>query len=63
MARYVLADTMLREDRDPASAAIASLAAGERFDLLDVTGGVAWGIASVPGLVGYVDARALDGAG
>lgn len=54
---------MLREDRDPASAAIASLAAGERFELLDLTGGVAWGIATARGLVGYVDARALDGAG
>ena len=38
---------------------LATLPAGSAFELLDVTGGVAWGIAVDAGLVGYVDAAAL----
>ncbi|WP_274543653.1 hypothetical protein [Sphingomonas sp. Mn802worker] len=35
---------------------IAHLPVGATFDLLDLTGGVAWGIAVDAGLVGYLDA-------
>ena len=59
VARTVLTDATLREDRDPAGAVLAPLSAGEQFELLDVTGGVAWGIATARGMVGYVDADAL----
>ncbi len=54
--RTLRADTTLREGRDAASPAMVQLRAGDPFDLLDVTGGVAWGIATGPGLVGYLDA-------
>jgi hypothetical protein len=36
------------------------LPAGTAFDLLDLTGGVAWGIAPDSGTVGYVDADAVQ---
>ena len=38
---------------------LAQLAAGDVFDLLDHTGGDAWGIARTSGLVGYLPAAAL----
>lgn len=41
----------------------AALAAGEPFDVLDVTAGRAWDIAPAHGLVGYVDAAALEALG
>ncbi|UVO49438.1 hypothetical protein M0208_02520 [Sphingomonas sp. SUN019] len=50
---------MLRETRIVDSPVMATLAKGETFELLDVTGGVAWGVATAHGLVGYVDAVAL----
>ena len=36
------------------------LAPGDAFELLDVTGGIAWGIAPAHGRVGYLAADALD---
>lgn len=47
------------QSRQTDSAMIASLAEGDGFDVLDVTGGVAWGIATGCGLVGYIPAEAL----
>ncbi|WP_239024605.1 SH3 domain-containing protein [Sphingomonas corticis] len=44
------------------TAPVAALEPGEAFDVLDVTGGRAWGIAVAHGLVGYVDAAALEAA-
>ncbi len=35
------------------------LHAGDVFELLDVTGAVAWGVAPASGFVGYLDAEAL----
>ena len=60
LRRVVSAETVLREGRDPASAVIATLPRGAAFDLLDLTGGVAWGIAVEPGKVGYLDAAAVQ---
>lgn len=54
--RSLRADAALREGRDAATPVLAQLSAGDAFDLLDITGGVAWGIASAAGLVGYLDA-------
>ncbi|MEH3048557.1 SH3 domain-containing protein [Sphingomonas adhaesiva] len=54
--RTLRADAALREGRDDAAPVMVELRAGDAFDLLDVTGGVAWGIAIGPGLVGYLDA-------
>ncbi len=59
----MVGDVLLREGRTADSTAIATLKAGESFELLDVTSGVAWGIASEHGLVGYLDAASLGGAG
>ena len=50
----------LRAARSADADALVALPAGEPFDLLDVTGGVAWGIATGLGLVGYLDAAALE---
>ncbi len=63
VAKVVARDVVLREGRDAASDAMATLAAGEPFELLDLTGGVAWGIAPAHGLVGYLDAASLGAAG
>jgi hypothetical protein len=39
--------------------ALASLDAGERFELLELAGSTAWGVVPARGLVGYLDADAL----
>ena len=39
---------------------VASLATGDGFEMLDLSGGIAWGRATGSGLVGYVDAAALE---
>lgn len=49
-------DAALREGRDAGSPVMVQLRAGDAFDLFDVTGGIAWGIAVDAGLVGYLDA-------
>lgn len=60
VARTVGRAASLRDGRGTAAETIAELAAGDAFELLDVTGGIAWGIATGPQLVGYLDAAALD---
>ena len=55
------AEVVLRESRAADSATVATLLAGQAFDLFDVTGNVAWGIALDAGLVGYVDADRVSG--
>ncbi|WP_241491995.1 SH3 domain-containing protein [Sphingomonas endophytica] len=57
LRRTVAAATTLREGRASDSATLTDLSQGAAFDLLDLTGGVAWGIAIDSGLVGYLDAR------
>lgn len=59
VARTVTADTTLRDSRGEGSSPLVRLERGAAFDLLDVTGGVAWGVARDAGLVGYLDAAAL----
>lgn len=49
-------DTQLRAARGDDAAVVAPIVAGAAFDLLDLTGGVAWGIAVDAGVVGYLDA-------
>jgi len=58
--RRIAAETVLRAARPVDSEALATLGAGEPFELLDVTGGDAWGIATAHGLVGYLDAALLE---
>ena len=52
----------LRAAREPASEVLATLAAGDPFELLDLIGDTAWGVAPSLGLVGYVPAAALGAA-
>lgn len=60
VVRRVTIGTDLRRDRARDAAVLASLRPGETFELLDLIGDDGWGIAVTKGLVGYVDATALD---
>ena len=46
----------------PSGEALATLSAGEPFEVLELAGATAWGRAPGPGLVGYLDRSALDAA-
>jgi hypothetical protein len=54
--------TILKPSRETGGEQLAQLAAGERFEVLELAGGQAWGIAPAQRLVGYVDADALEPA-
>lgn len=49
----------LRETKASDAATVTELAQGAAFDVLEIAGGNAWGIAPDAGLVGYIDASAL----
>lgn len=49
----------LREGRDADAPTLADLAPGERFEVLELSAGSAWGRAPALGLVGYVAADHL----
>ena len=49
-------------EAEPGGDILAGLDPGERFELLELAGNHAWGIACVPGLVGYCDRAALEPA-
>lgn len=59
MPTIVTDATPLRRDKPAASEAVAELVPGDAFEVLELAGGDAWGIAVAPGLVGYVDRHAL----
>ena len=59
IARKLSADTPLRLARAADSEVIAHLKAGEIFEMLELAGNLAWGVAAASGLVGYVAAAAL----
>ncbi|GAL99500.1 MULTISPECIES: SH3 domain-containing protein [Sphingomonas] len=50
----------LREGRATNSTVLAELRSGETFEVLELAGGHAWGIAPHLGLVGYCDAGLLE---
>lgn len=52
----------LNPSREIGDEQLAQLAAGDRFEVLELAGGQAWGVAPVQGLVGYLDADALEPA-
>nr|WP_294245448.1 SH3 domain-containing protein [uncultured Sphingomonas sp.] len=54
------APVTLREGRAANSAVLAELRSGETFEVLELAGGHAWGIAPHLGLVGYCDAGLLE---
>ena len=59
MPRRVAVAVDLRAARDPGSAVLAGLDDGDLFEVLDLIGDAAWGIAPAQGLVGYLPAAAL----
>lgn len=63
MPRVVRAATAMRAAPAPDSEVLAQLVSGDVFEVLELAGSHAWGIAPGTGLVGYIDAAALeDGA-
>ncbi|MFN3434990.1 MAG: SH3 domain-containing protein [Sphingomonas sp.] len=61
MPTTAVRDTVLYADRGLTDKR-ADLAAGARFDVLELAGSHAWGLAAAQGLAGYVDRTALDRA-
>jgi hypothetical protein len=59
MPRLLVGDSTLRAARVRDSDAVAELHSGDVFEVLELSGGVAWGVAPGVGLVGYVDAGAI----
>jgi hypothetical protein len=59
MPRRVAATVDLRTDRDPGSTVLVTLEAGETFEVLDLIGDAAWGIAPAHTLVGYLPLASL----
>ncbi len=57
--RTVTVATPLLAGRGAESEMLVRLEPGEAFELLDVTGAAAWGIATARQLVGYVEPGAL----
>ena len=62
MPHRLLAAETLRRTARPDAEALAELAAGTPFDVLDISGGWCWGEAPDQGLVGYLPATALEPA-
>jgi len=62
MPRRIAAAVDLRVARDPGSAVLATLAAGDLFEVLDLIGEAAWGVAPALTLVGYIPAASLAAA-
>jgi hypothetical protein len=59
MAVTLADDVVLREAAAADSAEVASLSAGDTFEVLELAGSNAWGLAPVQGLVGYILASAI----
>ena len=60
MPRRVGVGAPLLASAEVDAATLAMLRPGEIFEVLDLAGGNAWGIATSHNLVGYVDAAALE---
>ena len=60
VAHVVIAPVSLRSAKEADAEPLAQLAAGDVFEVLELSAGNAWGRAPGPGLVGYVDAAQLQ---
>jgi hypothetical protein len=60
MIRAVARTALLRSGRDEASDTMVDLKPGDSFEVLEIAGVSAWGVARPSGLVGYVETAALD---
>ena len=63
MPRALAAPVALRAASARDSEVVATLDAGEVFEVLELAGTNAWGVAPARGLVGYIDAAALEESG
>jgi hypothetical protein len=59
LVRTVACATPLRVGLGTTADMLAEIAAGEPFEVLELTHDCAWGVAPVQGLVGYISAKAL----
>ena len=62
MLRQLAASADLRSAPSGETELLAALAAGDDFEVLELAGNHAWGVAPGVGLVGYIPAAALAGA-
>ena len=62
MPRRIAVQASLLATNADGAAVLAMLRSGEIFEVLDLAGGKAWGIAVAHNLVGYIDAAALEPA-
>ena len=60
MPRLLATDAALRAAKARDSEVVAQLKSGDVFELLELSGGSAWGVAPRVGLVGYIDAAAVS---
>lgn len=60
MPQIVTVTVDLLASRQDDAEVMAQLQAGETFEMLEIAGPKAWGVAVAHGLVGYVDRAALD---
>ncbi len=60
MPTVVSRPTPLRLERDGDSEVVATLESGDVFEVLEIAGVSAWGMAVGAGLVGYLDRTTLD---
>ena len=59
LPRPLVTAAALRETKARDSEIMAQLDSGTIFEVLELSGGNAWGVAPSAGLVGYIDAAAL----
>jgi len=59
MPRLLTGDAALRAARPSDSEIVAQLHSGDIFEVLELSGGTAWGAAPGAGMVGYIDATAI----
>lgn len=62
MPRTLATTAELRASAAVDSEVLASLSAGEVFEVLELAGNHAWGVAPAAGIVGYIPAAALADA-
>jgi hypothetical protein len=60
LPRLVAAEVNLRAEPARDSEVLARLVPGDVFEVLELAGDRAWGVAPGHGLVGYIDVTALD---
>ena len=62
MPRRIVAEVVLYGADGADAPILTTVQPGDIFEVLDLAGGKAWGIAVAQNLVGYIDAAALESA-